>query len=287
MRMLGERPAITFCGVVVVALALALPGCVFMLTQMLGPAVSRLPVAEVTAFVVPGTGASEVKALAGRLEAMDGVARVKPIPRDQAWAELQRRARDAQALSEFKPNPLPDAIAVEFAPRLASASVDAAVTAIAKQPRVESVLADLEWYRRVLGLVQTVVSLLLPVAAAVGLLAVVVVLGLVRAVAVVDAAELRLLDQIGAEVEFMRRPFVYAGATLLGISAAASLGLLALACVLANPPLAELGRRFGLELQLGYPPWPLILSFVAASVLIGASAGSSFGAKQIALAKRH
>src|SRR5262245_55790265 len=127
MRMLGERPAITFFGVFVVALALALPGCVFMLTQMVQPAVGRLPAAEVTAFVVPGTGASEVKALAGRLEAIDGVARVRLIPRDQAWAELQRRARDAQALSEVKPNPLPDTIVVEFAPRLASVSVDAAV----------------------------------------------------------------------------------------------------------------------------------------------------------------
>jgi len=287
MRMLGERPAITFLGVLVVALALALPGCVFMLTQALRPAVSRLPAAEITAYVAPGTGASEVKALAARLEAIEGVARVKLIPRDQAWAELQRRARDNQALAEVKPNPLPDAIVVEFAPRLASASVDTAVAAVAKQPRVESVQADLEWYRRVLVLIQTTTNLLLPVAAIVALLVLVVVLGLIRSVAVVDAAELRLLDQIGAEVEFMRRPFVYAGATLLGISAAACLGLLALACMLANPALAELGRRFGFELQLGYPPWPLIVSFVAASLLIGASAGSSFGAKQIALAKRH
>jgi len=72
------------------------------------------------------------------------------------------------------------------------------------------------------------------------------------------------LDQIGAEPDFVRRPFIYAGALLLGVGAAGALGLLALARALANPPLAELGGLFGIQLQLGFLPWPLLLSFVAA-----------------------
>ena len=285
MRMLGERPALTFGGVLVGALALALPGCIFMLAQMLAPVVSRLPVAEVTAFVAPGTGAAEVKALTSRLEVMDGVVRVRLIPREQAWAELQRRMRDGQAFTEIKPNPLPDALAVEFAPRTAVPTVEATVAAMRKQPRVESIQADVEWYRRLSGLLQVTAGLLVPVALVVALLVILATVGLVRQLAVIDSAELRLLDQIGAETDFIRRPFVYAGTALLGLAAAAGLGLMAAARVLANPPLEELGRLFGLELGLGYPPWPLILAFVAGCLLLGAGAGNFFAGRQIALAK--
>jgi len=285
MRMLGERPAATFGGVLVGALALALPGCIFMLAQMLAPIVSRQPVAEVTAFVTPGTGAAEVKALRSRLEVMDGVARVRFIPREQAWAELQRRMRDGQAFAEIKPNPFPDALVVEFVARTAVPTVEATAAAMSKQPRVESMQADVEWYRRLSGLVQVTAGLLAPIALVVALLVILAAVGLVRQLAVMDSAELRLLDQIGAETDFIRRPFVYAGAALLGLAAAAGLGLMAGVRVLANPPLGELGRLFGLELGLGYPPGPLIVAFVASCLLLGAGAGNVFAGRQIALAK--
>jgi cell division transport system permease protein len=283
--MLSERPALTFVGIIVAAVALALPGWAFMLAQTLGPLVSRLPVAEVTAFVSTSAGASEVKALAARLESIDGVARVRVISREQAWAEIQRRARDGQGFADVRPNPLPDAIAVEFQPQLAASTVESAIGTITKQPRVDSVQADIEWYRRLLGILQAAAGAGFALIALFAVLGAVVVLGLVRLLAVVDPSELHLLDQIGAEDGFMRRPFVYAGATLLGLAAAGGLGLVAAGRQFVSGPLGALGKHFGLELALGYPPWPLVLAFVAGCLLIGAAAGNTFARTQIALAK--
>jgi len=283
--MLGERPGQTFTGIVVVAFALALPVGAFMLAQGVGPALARVPVAEATAFVAAGTGPGEVKTLSARLEAIGGVARVRFVPRDQAWAELQRRARDGQGFAEIKPNPLPDALVVEFLPCAEPATVSAAAVAMSKLPRVESVQAEIEWYRRLVLVIQAVRAVLVPVALILALLVVVVTLGTVRRATTVDPAELRLLDQIGAEDDFIRRPFVYAGAVLLGIAAAGCLGLIAVGRFLANPPLADLGRAFGVELALDYPPWPLVTAFVAGSLLVGAAAGYVFGGRQVAQAR--
>jgi len=282
VRMLGERPLSLIVGVAIVSVALALPVAGFMLAQTAAPVVGRLPAAEATVYVSPGTAPEEVRALSARLEAIDGVARVRLIPRDQAWAELQRRARDGQPFAELKPNPLPDSLVVEFLPRLRPAVVTAAVAAMSRLPRAESVQGDIEWYRRLMAVMQGLAELLAPVAVIVALLVLVVTVGLVRRFAVIDAGELRLLDQVGADEDFIRRPFVYAGAALLGLAAAGSLGLVAIGRVLASQVLADLAEVFGVDLVLGYPPWPLVLVFVAGSLLFGAGAGYYFGGRQVA-----
>jgi len=286
MRILSERGFLTLAGVVLTAMALALPAGAFMLMQALGPALGRLPTAEVTAYVASGTGPSELKSLSSRLETIEGVARVRLIPREQAWADLQRRAREGQGFAEVRPNPLPDALVVEFAAGAQPAVISAAVAVMSKQPRVEMVQAEVEWYGRVVLLRQTFRDLMIPVALIVSLLVVVVTLGLVWRSAIIDIAELQLLDQIGVEEDFIRRPFVYSGAVLLGLAAAGSLGLVVAGRFLANPRLIELGRLFGVEIAVGYPPWPLVVAFVAGCVLIGAAAGYMWGGRQIVRARR-
>jgi cell division transport system permease protein len=285
VRMLSERPIRTLLGVIVAALALALVVGAFVLTQSLMPVIGRLAVAEATAFVAAGAGSSDVKALSATLEAIDGVARVKLLSREQAWTDLQRRGREGQTFGEIRPNPLPDALVVYFKPYASPALVATTVATMSKQPRVEAVQADLEWYRRLILLLHAAAWLVGPVSVIVSLLVFVVVFGVVRRFAVVDPAELRLLDQIGAEPDFMRRPFVYAGAILLGLAAAGSLGLVAVGRHFASPGLMELGGAFGVTIRLDYPPGPLLIAFVAACLLLGAGLGYGLGGRQIARAR--
>jgi len=284
LRILGERPFVTLVAVVLAGLALAVPSCAFMLAQALGPAATGVPVAELSAFVTPGTAPAELKALAASLAALEGATEARIVSREQAWSELRRRSKETQALPEARLNALPDIVVVQFGRATAPAVVEAAASAAAKLPRVESVQADLGWYRRLWLLTQATRQALWPLVTIGSLLLVAVVLGAVRAATVVDPGELRVLAQIGADRDFMRRPLVYAGATTLGMAAAACLGLVAATRLLVGPAVWELGRAFGLQLVLGFPPWPLVVAFVAACVLIGAAAGLYFAGRALEVA---
>jgi len=112
-------------------------------------------------------------------------------------------------------------------------------------------------------------------ASAVTLLLLVLLVGVVRSAVAMEAQETRVLQQIGADPDFVRMPCVYGGALIFGLGAAACLGLLAAAQAVGNPLLAEVGEAFGgVELQLVYPAWPLVLSFVALCLLCGGAVGS-------------
>jgi cell division transport system permease protein len=284
MRMLGERQGTTLLSVLVAGLALAVPACAFMFARAFWPSAGGQPVAEISAFVTAGTAPADVKALSARISSLEGVAAVTLISREQAWNELQRRSKDAQALPEPRLNALPDILVAEFAPGTAPSAVEAALKAAIRLPRVESVQGDLDWYRRLLTLTRAASRAAVPLLTVVGVLIAAIVLGAVRLAAVIEPRELRVLEQIGAEGSFIRRPFVYAGATILGIAAAIALGLTAAARALAAPTVAELAREFGLEVSLGFPPWPLVVAFIAASVLIGAGAAHYFAVRSIARA---
>ena len=51
------------------------------------------------------------------------------------------------------------------------------------------------------------------------------------------------------------------------------IGLFAALRFAVNKPIGEIGRAFAVEASLGFPPWPLLIAFVAASLLLGAAAG--------------
>lgn len=269
MRLLGDHPARTLVAIVLVALALTVPLAALMLAQALPAGGVTQPVAEISVFAMPGTGASELKALSAKVAALEGVAGVKVLPRDQAWAELQRRAPGTQALPESRLNALPDIVVAEFTPGLAPAIVEAAAGAAGKLSRVESVQADLAWYRRLATASRTLSQGAVPLAAVATLLILAIVVGAVRLTSVLEPDELRVLQSIGADRDFMRRPSVYAGATVAALAAGLAIGAAALIRAAAGPAIAELGREFGLEVTLRLPPAPLVLAFCAGAVLAG------------------
>lgn len=272
-RLLGDRPALAFGAIACAAVALAVPLLVLTLAHMLAPHAGRVPAAEITAFVAPGTAAAELKALAARVETIAGVATVRLIAREAALAELQRRT--GGALAELKSNPLPDVLVAEFAAGVAPAVIEAAASSIRKQPKVESVVADLDWYRKFAALTRAVGAIGVLIGGAMLLLVVAIVLAVVRLLAAASEAELRVLALVGADPAFIRRPFVYAGAVVLALAAAVSLGLLALGRWAVEPALVDLGRAYAVDLDLPWPAWPVIVAYLAGATLIGGVAAAA------------
>lgn len=272
-RQLASRGAATLRGVALCGLALAVPVFALTVAQAVGPAFARLPATEVAAFVAPGTPPAELKALAARVEGIEGVRRASVVPRETALAELQQRTGGTVSAADLRPNPLPDVLVAHFAPATSPAAVEVAVAAMRKLPRVDSVHAELDWYRRLVAIVDLAGRLGLIAGGVLIVLTVAVIVGTIRSLVRAAPAELGLLALLGATDDFIRRQHIYAGATVAGLGAVVALALVAAVHAAINPALANVVRGLGLELVLRFPDWPVVLALVAAGLLLGGAAG--------------
>lgn len=276
LRLMAQRPGTVLLAVIPCAAALTLPLLAATVAVGVRAAVAGVPIGpELSVFIAPAAAAQDVKALQSRVEAVQGVSRVRHIPREAALAELAERAALGPPLRELKANPLPDVLIVALAPGTPPAAVDAAAEAIRKLPRVDSVQFDAAWYRklaqigRIAGIGGTIVGGILLVLVAA------VVIGAVRLLAAASRKEIRVLRMVGADESFIARPYAYTGGATLLLAAALAVGAAAAALGLLNPELTELSRlygRAGFAVPMLTPP--ILAGFLVGALLCGLVLGS-------------
>jgi cell division transport system permease protein len=273
LRLLALRPWAAMTTVVLCAVALSLPLLAVRAADAVAPLASGARLApEISVFIAAGTNGADIKAMQARVQAVAGVREVRLIGRDAALAELRNRA--SGALPDLSPNPLPDVLTVALSPSASASQLEAAAAAIRKLPRVESVHFDAQWYRQLAALVRAgmAVAGLLSVWAAVLVFAILV--GAVRVQAEAASTELRVLQLVGAESGFIRRPYVYAGALLLGLGGAGAVGLNLAAAAALDPFVAELADAYGATFVFPRPTPMLAAALIAASLGWGAIVAS-------------
>jgi cell division transport system permease protein len=81
--------------------------------------------------------------------------------------------------------------------------------------------------------------------------------------------EIGVLQQLGATDGFVRRPFLYLGAWYGAAAGALALGLLALAGMAVQPPLARLVGSYGSQFGLAGPGWQGGVAILAIAIAFG------------------
>ncbi len=221
-------------------------------------------------------GETDLAATRAALRQVAAVASAEFIGRDAALAELAQRPGLANlGLRELRPNPLPDAFVVVFAPGAAPEVVEAAVVELGKARGVESVHYQADAYRRAVALARLAGRLLALLGAALGGAA---LLGLALAATLrvrLDPAEIRLLQVLGADPAALRRPYVYAGALTLLAAAGLALWITRAAGEPLDALMGELARQYGFHWSAQVlPPWAGA-AFCLAFALLGALLASA------------
>jgi cell division transport system permease protein len=222
-------------------------------------------------------GESDLAALGAAIRKVAAVVSADFVGRDAALAELaQRPGLSNLGLRELRPNPLPDAFVVGFAPEAGPDAVESAVAQLRKLNGIDSVQYQAEAYRRTWALaalarrVLALAGLALAAAALIGL-------GVSAALWVrPDPAYVRLLDQLGADPAAMRRPYVYTG--VLALLAASGLAWWITSAVAAglDPLMADLARQYALHWSAqALPGWAGAAFCAGAAALGGLAAGIS------------
>ncbi len=260
-----RKPWASLLTIGVMALALALPLGLWVVlanVQRLGGQVQAAR--EVTVFLKPGIDAAKAAALADVLRARADVAKVERVAPEQALAQLRQRDDLAAAIDALGEDAARAALpqALRVVPRDDERALVQAVQALPETDRVQH---DARWRERLqawLGFGARVVQVL---AALLGLGALLVVGNTVRLDIQSRREEIGVLQLLGASDGFVRRPFLYLG-IWYGLSAGAlALGILTLAWMALQAPLAALATRYGSSFALqGLDP------LAAACVLAGA-----------------
>jgi cell division transport system permease protein len=225
--------------------------------------------AEALVLVAGAEGEVDLAAVRASLRQVPAVAAAEFIGRDAALRDLaQRKALAGTGLAELRPNPLPDGFRVRFVPGAGPEQVEAAVEALRKLRHVDAVEFQPELLRRAAALAQLVqrIAWLLAGLAAAALLAALLVA--VTFWSGLDAAEVRVLHRLGAEVGVIVRPAAYAAGISLLAAALLAWWWVAAASTWIEPALAELAQHWGLHwAPLALPPGSAALLCGAAGLL--------------------
>jgi cell division transport system permease protein len=272
---LAARPWATTLTLAVLSLALAFPLLFWLLLDNARGLSGTVDDARsISIFLKPGTDADAVNALAERLRVRADVTNVVVKSPEQGLEEFRSQSGFADALKVLHYNPLPALLIVN--PRVASAGSDPAsamVDEFRRDPAVDLVQYDAQWRQRlnaILLLAQRSAGVL---AVLLALAALLVVGNTVRLDIQGRADEIAVMQILGADNGFVRRPFLYIGFWYGAFAGVASLILIGIVEWALAAPLASLlssyDHRFDVH-GLSLPTMALVLVASAALGWLGA-----------------
>jgi cell division transport system permease protein len=266
---LAHSPFATTLNVVAIGVALALPLGAYCVLANLEGISGRISVdPQLSVFLARDAAKADIAAIEARLKGAVGVRAVRFVSREAALAQFGRTAGMDEAIAGLRHNPLPDAFLVTLS-STDTALADKLELEFRLLPKVDRVLADGAWVRRLDALLRLGRTAVVLFSVLLGLSLVAVTFNTIRLQILTQRDEIELCRLIGATHAYIRRPFFYLG-SLLGLLG----GLAALAIVLGtlailNRDLVQLSLLYGPPLSLRFPDLRETLTALAFSISLG------------------
>ena len=243
---LVARPWATALTLAVMSLAMALPLLFWLLldnARQLGGSVEDARALSV--FLKPDVDAAVVQAFARSVRERTDVATVEVKTPDQGLAEFRGQSGFADALKVLHYNPLPAVLIVT--PRSDALAVDAAPALVAelqRDPAVDLVQYDAQWRQRLNAILALTARVAMVLAGLLGLAALLVVGNTVRLDIQGRSDEIAVMQLLGANDGFVRRPFLYTGFWYGAFAGVLSLVLIGIVEWALAAPLAQLAASY-------------------------------------------
>lgn len=267
---LFRRPFANLLSLAVMAIALALPLALAWSLLQLDRMADRVQASRaISVFFLPDVSFEEAERIRAGLATDAGIARSHLKSPAQGLAEFRDSSALAGAIALLGENPLPTVLVVEPA----QADALPLVQRLKALPKVEFVQYDGIWQQRLSAWMAFGQRLLLLLGALFGVGAVLAVANNVRSDIATREVEIGVLQQLGADDAYIRRPFLYLGGLLGLFAGALALILLALAGQWIQPGVLALAESYGSAFRLTSAPW-----FAIPAVLLGAAALGIIGA---------
>lgn len=267
LRRLAERPGATALTLLVMSLALCLPFLLWLLLDNARALGGHLDDARgIGVFLKPEIDVAAAKAFAGTLRARADVADVAVKTPEEGLAEFRSQSGFADALKVLQSNPLPTVLIVtpktSIAPNRGAPPI---VDELARDPHVDQVQYDALWRQRLDAILAFTARLAGVLAILLGLAALLVVGNTVRSDIAGRGEEISVMQLLGADRAFVRRPFLYTGLWYGALAGLAALVLIGAIEAALSGPLGQLTASYGERFAIHG------LSLVQAAALLGTS----------------
>jgi cell division transport system permease protein len=250
---LMARPWATALTLAVMSLAMALPLLFWLLldnARQLSGSVEDARALSV--FLKPDLDAAAVQVFARSVRERTDVAAVEVKTPDQGLAEFRGQSGFADALKVLHYNPLPAVLIVS--PRNDTPAIDVAPALVAelqRDPTVDLVQYDAQWRQRLNAILALTARVAMVLAGLLGMAALLVVGNTVRLDIQGRSDEIAVMQLLGANDGFVRRPFLYTGFWYGAFAGVLSLVLIGIVEWALAAPLAQLAasyeHRFGVH----------------------------------------
>ena len=268
LRRLGASPLNTLLSLLVIGIALTLPGFGYVILDNLRDlGQSASGVQQISVFMQLEAGKKDVGEIESRLR-QTASGKWRFVPKEEALKRMQASEGMAEIVASLPRNPLPDAFIVE------PTNTDPQALEVLKKelstwPKVAHVQLDSAWVKRFdafIKLGKLALTLLAGLFAA-GLVA--VTFTTIRLQVMAQAAEIEVARMIGATDAFIRRPFYYFGGLQGALGGLLAAGLVVGGLRLLAGPVADLAVLYGGSFALRVPAALEIGVLTSAGALLG------------------
>ncbi|HEX5755759.1 MAG TPA: permease-like cell division protein FtsX [Arenimonas sp.] len=260
-----QRPVATGLTVGVMAVAIALPlGLALALANIDRFAGNIAASRDIGVFLKPEVEVARAEALAAQWRQRADVEEVQLRTPEEGLAEFRAMSDLAGALEVLEENPLPVVLILR-----PTGDGVALADELKQLPEAEIVQHDALWRQRLQAWIGFGQRLSEVVAVLLGLGVLLVVGNTVRLDIGARGEEIAVLQHLGATDGFVRRPFLYLGASYGLAAGALALGLLAAAAQALQPALAALIASYGVDFALAGPGWRGAAAVLLAAATLG------------------
>ncbi len=267
---LVKKPLSSLLTVAVLAIALALPGGLYMLTQnVLALSIHWDADTQVTLYLQENMTDQAAEEFALDLQKDPRLQHVEFMSRDRALDEFRQMTGFEEALDKIEHNPLPPVILTSPTRQLDTAALSDLVNDLSNQPQVEQAQLDLEWIKRLNGIIEIIQRGLLVAVALLAIAVILVVGNTIRLEIENRRDEIVITKLFGATHAFIRRPFLYDGMWFGFMGGVFSCILIYSALWLLSEPVARLIALYSSDFEPIYPGVFVVIGITLFGSLLG------------------
>lgn len=268
---LYRTPFAAIMTILMIAVALALPTCLYVLLNNLQTVTQKWDdTGQITLFLHSDATQQQIDKVKNQLDEDEQVKNVSYISAEQALAEFKQRSEFSQLIDGLPNNPLPPSLVVTPSnDAKLSSKLSQLTSRFEKLPHVEQVQLDTQWLQRLQSITEIIRRAILAIGLMLGLSVLLVVGNSIRLDIENRREEIEVTKLIGATDRFIRRPFLYGGMWFGLLGGVLALILVFIVLLAIRHPVQELVALYNSEFKLILPSFSQSIALVLTSIFLG------------------